>query len=310
VTASQILWTDEPEIVREGGFNEFPFAVSRWSKAAGEKYGRGPAMKVLPDIKMLNAMSQTILEAAQKVADPPVQMPDDGFLGPIALHPGGINYYRSGGLSDDRILPIVTNARPDIGLEMLEKRQEIVREAHYLDIFQLPDHDRMTATEVIARRNDKMQLLSPVLSRLFSELLDPVITRTFSLVRDTLPEPPASIGGRRLRISYTSPLALSQKSSESVNIQQYLNYLVPVAQFDPKVMNNLDTDAYARAGMGIFNVPGRIMRTPEAAAERREAQEAAEAAAAEAAVAAEAAKAASSGADALATVGQNLGIAG
>jgi hypothetical protein len=306
--ASQMLWTDKPMIVRTGGFDEFPFAVARWSKGPGEIYGRGPAMKVLAEIKMLNAMSQTIIEAAQKVADPPVQMPDDGFMGPLAMHPGGINYYRSQGLETDRITPIVTGARPDIGLDMIERRQQIVREAHYLDIFQLPELDRMTATEVVARRNDKMQLLSPVLSRLFQELLDPIITRTFNIIKQLVPDPPAAIGGRRLRISYTSPLALSQKSSESVNIQQYLNYLLPVAQTDPTVMENIDNDAYARAGVGIFNVPGRIVRTPEDVAQRRQEREEAAAAAAAAATAADAATAATRGADALATVGQNLGI--
>ena len=54
-------------------------------------------------IKMLNKMSEVTIRAAQKQVDPPLLVPDDGFMLPIRTVPGGLNFYRSG--TRDRIEP-------------------------------------------------------------------------------------------------------------------------------------------------------------------------------------------------------------
>ena len=302
--ASVVLFdgrTSDPTIIRQSGFDMFPFLVPRWTKAAGEIYGRSPAMKVLPDIRLVNAMARTVLESAQKAADPALQVPDDGFLQPIRTHPGGLNYYRAG--SGELIQPLNTGARPDIGEKMIERKQAKIDEAFYQDLFQLPELDRMTAFEVSQRRNDRLQQFSPVLSRIYTEMLDPLITHIFSKLAPELADTtPNAIAGRRLKIIYVSPLALSQKSSEGFNIQQYLQYLTPMAQADPGVFNNIDTDEYARMGMSIFNVPGRLFRTVEEVEERRQAEQEAASSQNEAATALDAARAAEAGTGALANI--------
>ena len=302
--ASVVLFdgrTSDPTIIRQSGFDMFPFLVPRWTKAAGEIYGRSPAMKVLPDIRLVNAMARTVLESAQKAADPALQVPDDGFLQPIRTHPGGLNYYRAG--SGELIQPLNTGARPDIGEKMIERKQAKIDEAFYQDLFQLPELDRMTAFEVSQRRNDRLQQFSPVLSRIYTEMLDPLITHIFSKLAPELADTtPNAIAGRRLKIIYVSPLALSQKSSEGFNIQQYLQYLTPMAQADPGVFNNIDTDEYARMGMSIFNVPGRLFRTVEEVEERRQAEQEAASNQNEAATALDAARAAEAGTGALANI--------
>lgn len=58
-------------MISESGFQEFPYIVPRFLKATGETMGRSPAMTALPDVKMLNLMSKTIIQAAQKQIDPP-----------------------------------------------------------------------------------------------------------------------------------------------------------------------------------------------------------------------------------------------
>jgi len=53
-------------IIKEGGFEELPYVVPRFLKATGEVMGRSPTMTALPDVKMLNLMSKTIIQAAQQ----------------------------------------------------------------------------------------------------------------------------------------------------------------------------------------------------------------------------------------------------
>ena len=84
-------------LLRESGFREFPYVVPRYLKSSSnEIYGRSPAMNALPDVKMLNTMSKTTIKAAQKQIDPPLMVPDDGFVLPVRTVPGGLNFYRYG----------------------------------------------------------------------------------------------------------------------------------------------------------------------------------------------------------------------
>lgn len=46
-------------------------------------------MNALPEMKVLNKMNETMLIGAQKLVDPPIQMPDDGYIMPIVTTPGG-----------------------------------------------------------------------------------------------------------------------------------------------------------------------------------------------------------------------------
>src|SRR5690242_15845561 len=81
-------------LIDVGGFDEVPYLVPRFSKVTGEIYGLGPGMTCLPDVKMLNEMAKTVVKAAQKIVDPPLQLPDSGFLVPIKTTPGSLNSLR------------------------------------------------------------------------------------------------------------------------------------------------------------------------------------------------------------------------
>jgi hypothetical protein len=161
------------------GFQEFPFVVPRYLKASHEIYGRSPAMTALPDVKMLNEMSKTTIKAAQKQVDPPLLVPDDGFLLPVRTVPGGLNFYRSG--TRDRIEPLNIGANNPLGLNMEEQRRTAIRNVFYVDQLLMQQGPQMTATEVIQRNEEKMRLLGPVLGRLQSELLKPMIDRCFNI---------------------------------------------------------------------------------------------------------------------------------
>ena len=142
------------------GFKEFPFVVPRYLKASHEIYGRSPAMTALPDVKMLNEMSKTTIKAAQKQVDPPLLVPDDGFLLPVRTVPGGLNFYRSG--TRDRIEPLNIGANNPLGLNMEEQRRNSIRNVFYVNQLMMQQGPQMTATEVKQRNEEKMRLLGPV----------------------------------------------------------------------------------------------------------------------------------------------------
>jgi len=220
-------------------------------------------MKALPDILMLNSMMKTIIRGAQKIVDPPLQVPDDGLLGPVRTVPGGTNYYRAG--SNDRIEPLATGARPDIGLDILENVRLRIREAFFIDQLQLNEGPQMTATEVLQRTEEKLRMMGPILGRLHFEFLKPLIDRVFAVMlrADLLPEVPEELSGVNLETRFSSMIARAQRSSEADNITRVMGIIAPFIEIDPSVMDNVDLDGMIKHVGDIFNVSHEVFKNTD-----------------------------------------------
>ena len=254
-----------------GGFKEFPFVVPRYLKASNEIYGRSPAMTALPDVKMLNEMCKTTIKAAQKQVDPPLLVPDDGFLLPVRTVPGGLNFYRSG--TRDRIEPLNIGANNPLGLNMEEQRRDSIRAVFYVNQLMMQQGPQMTATEVIQRNEEKMRLLGPVLGRLQSELLKPLIDRVFAILfrNNMLPVAPQFLSGRDIEIEYVSPLAKAQKSTELQSIMRAVEILGSLANVAP-VFDYVNFDNLVKHLADIVGVPQKILKSQKEVNNERQAQ--------------------------------------
>jgi hypothetical protein len=217
-------------------------------------------MVALPDVKMLNLMSKTIIQAAQKQIDPPLLVPDDGFIMPVRTNPGGLNFYRAG--SRDTITPLQAGANIPIGLSMEEQRRGAIRSAFYVDQLLSGDSPNMTATEVIQRQEERMRVIGPVLGRLMNEMLRPLIDRVFGLMlrEEMLALPPENLQGMDVDIEYVSPLARAQKSSSLNSTIRALEVLMPLSQSLP-VGDHLDPDGLVRHITEALGVPKTTLRS-------------------------------------------------
>jgi len=205
-------------------------------------------------------MSETMIRAAQKTIDPPLLVPDDGFIMPIKTIPGGLNFYRSG--SRDRIEPLNIGANFPFGLEYENQRREAIRQAYFVDQLLMAQNVTMTATEVLQRNEEKMRLLAPVLGRLQSEMLQPLIDRTFNiLLRDgILPAPPPTLQGLDIDIEYVSPLARAQRQGDVNAMMRALEIIMPLNQVAP-MLDYVDTDNLVKHIAEILGVPSKVIRS-------------------------------------------------
>lgn len=251
-------------LLEESGYLEMPYMCPRWAKVSGEAYGRGPGLTALSDVRVLNAMSRTALMAAEKMSDPPLMVPDDGFLGPVHSGPGGLSYYRAG--SQDRIeaLPI----RVDLGSieTMIERRRQSIRRIFLADQL-APEVVNSTATEALIRQSEKMRILGPVLGRMQTEFLAPLIERAFNILmrEGELPPWPKALPQGALRVAYATPVAQAQRQAEADNLNQAVRYLSPLlGRNDPfRILDNFEPDAIARHAADIFGLPPDYLRPKE-----------------------------------------------
>jgi hypothetical protein len=253
------------EIVSEGGFRTFPYAVGRYTTGPKEVYGRSPAMTVLPEIKMVQEMTKTILKAGQKALDPPLLLQEDGALSAFDLRPGALNF---GGV-DDAGNPTVQalEFRGDIAIgdEMIERRQKAINEAFLVTLTQvLVATPRMTAAEAMLRSQEKARLLAPTMGRQQSEFLGPMVERELDLLDQMgwLPPMPAVLkeAGGLVDVDYTSPLNKAQRAEEGLAIVRTIESATTLAQVDPTIMFNFDGDAIVRELAEINGVPEKLLR--------------------------------------------------
>ena len=257
------------------GFKEAPYAVPRWSKTSDEKYGRSPLMKALADVKLLNSMQKVTIQGAQLKIAPPVESPDNGFLRPLNLKPYGVNYRRATTKMETR--PIFTGADPGIGLEIMDSSKGDIKQHFYIDQLRMIVADRMTATEVIQRRDEQLRTLGPILGRLHRELLKPIIDRLFGLMLDKglLPPIPEELGdlkGGKLKIKYTSAIAKAQITSEAENIVRAIESTSVIIQAQPEVLDLIDGDKLLKYNWEIFGAPTTSLRSGKEVEEIRKAR--------------------------------------
>ena len=271
--ASVYIDEKEKHVIAEGGFDEMPYMVSRWSKAMGEVFGRSPAMTALPDIKMLQEIMKTTIKAAQKIVDPPLLVPDDGILGPVRTIPGGLNYYRAS--QGARIEPLLTGGNIGISYEMMQDLRERIRTTFFLDQLQFQGAPRMTATEVIERTERTLRLLGPTLGRLQSEFLGPMIERIYGVLlrAGRLPEAPEEMSERELKIQYVSPLARAQRQTETQGIMRTLEFVGPIAGMDPQAAQIVRGADMVRHIAELNGVPPMLLKSDEDMQQEAQAQQ-------------------------------------
>ena len=259
------------KVVRLGGYRTMPYLVSRYETMTGSAYGFGPAMLVLPDIKMLNEMGKTTVRAAHLSVDPPLLLKDDDLLSPFGIQPAYLNY---GGIDDQgrpTVRPLEMGQRLDIGLEFTQSRQAPINDSFLVTLFQiLIDQPQMTATEVLQRAQEKGILLAPVMSRIQSEFLGPLTSRELDILFDipgALPPPPPQMtedGGSGIEVEYSSPLAKNMQSGgEALGFQRLLEAVLPLSQVDPGILDLINLDEGMRVLAQAVGAPAKALRSPE-----------------------------------------------
>lgn len=276
------IFSEGQQIIREDGYHEMPYIVSRYAVSSREVYGRSPAISLLPDISMLNEMRRTTIEAANMAVDPPVLLPDD-VMSEFDLQPGSRNY----GAADDQGRPLAhpwnTGVNVGLGLEMIGDTRGQIDDGFLGAMFRvLIENPQMTATQALLVAQQQGQMTAPVVGRQQSEWLGPMIRRESGILfrQGRHPEMPDEIREHlqntreSLKIGYISPMVRAARSEEAVSILRTFETLAPIAQIDPTVYQQFDTLEVARIVADVNGVPAAALKSPERMEQEQEADQA------------------------------------
>ncbi len=264
--------------LEEGGYNVFPYSVSRYKQYPGEVYGRSPAMDALPAIKMLNQEKYAVIRQLHRIVDPVLLTHDDGVISGFNMKPGAIN---SGAVSADGkpLIHALPTGDIRIGTEQREEERNLIKSTFLTDLFQiLVESPEMTATEVLEREHQRGMFINPKFARFQGEVLAPVVHRVLEIAlrkRWIAPPPPKLAQFGNYAIKYTAPLNRDQQADEAAGLQRSLQNTVEIATQTqrPDLMDYYNFDVIIPEMSAIGGTPARWMNSEQAVAAVRKARD-------------------------------------
>lgn len=261
---------ESAKLLDNGGYKSFPYIIDRHLTAPNETYGRSPAMQVLSEIKMLNAIRKTDLRARHLAVDPPILAADQETVRRFSMKPNAINYGTLDAAGNPLVRPYQSGARIDVSNDALQQSRQFINDSFYVTLFQiLVDAPAMTATEVLQRAQEKGALLAPVMTH---DSLGYMIERETSIYEEygifedgmplALPRKLKERGGA-FSVEYTSPLARAAKMEEGVATERTVQALLLLAQIDPSILGGVNWMEYAEIMREANGAPSRLFKSKE-----------------------------------------------
>lgn len=193
---------------------------------------------------------------------------------PASQLPGGVTYVTN--LAQNPGLKPVFQVMPPVQEIMMDitEVQNRIKTIFFNDLFQMISQLQTvrTATEIDARREEKLVLLGPVLERFQNEGLDPAIDRAFNIMLrgGLLAPPPPEIEGIKIEVEYVSMLAQAQRAVSTGGIERLLAQAGNLAAVRPDVLDNIDFDETTREYATLLDVSPKLLLPPDAVAAIRE----------------------------------------
>lgn len=192
------------------------YIIPRWQTVSGSQYATSPAVVAgLPDARLIQAMTYTLLRAGEKAVDPPLVAVEEVVQSDIPMYPGGVTWVDSDyqGKLDQAIQPMINDYRAlPTALGMQEAQMRMIETAFYINRLSMPPvtHE-MTAEEARYRVQQYIRQALPLFEPIEHEYNAPICENTFQLLlsvnafgpRNSIPE---SLAGKDIEFKFESPL--------------------------------------------------------------------------------------------------------
>lgn len=275
-----IYWerdSDKGQLLRSSGMKKFPAMAPRWKVNAESVYGTGPGSVCLGDTRALQTMELRKMELLEKGVRPPMGAPVSMKGQRLSILPGDVSYIQDSQFGQ-KFAPLMDVNPAWLGQLRAEisEAEKRIDEAFYVDLFLMISRmdSVRTATEIAARKEEKMLMLGPVLERQDDELFDVLIDYVFDLMVEQsiprwmgllpgsplLPPPPKEMAGMDLKVEYTSILAQANKALNAGGIERAIAFTGSLAQSFPEANDLLDIDFSVRAYYEAIGTPPQMLR--------------------------------------------------
>ena len=249
------------------------YVIPRWNLGALGQYATSPAtMLALPDGRLLQTMTASLLEAGERAVTPPLIATHEVVRSDMQNYPGGVTWVDRE--YDERLGEALRPIEQDLsglqfGLKMLEDVREVLKQIFFLNKINLPEFGKdMTAFEVQKRVEEYVRSALPLFEPMEVEYNGALCEETFEILLENggfgPPENmPEILRGADVRFEFESPLQATAGQAKAQAFMRAAEMQQIAAQLDPTTIHTIDVaKAYSDALDGI-EVPADWKRDPK-----------------------------------------------
>ena len=276
------IWIDtqNKHLIEEQGMSHKMYVVPRFQTIAGSAYAYSPATTVaLPDARTLQAMTHTLMEAAERYARPPLIATSRVIRSDVDLSPDGITWVDEE--YDERLGASLRPLKQDssgwpIGNMERERVNETLASAFYLNKLTLPDvNHEMTAYEVGERmkqfRRENLPLFAPIEAEDNGQTCE--LAFEIAMQNNMLGSPydiPPSLRNRETEFKFESPLTESENEEIAQRYAKTRQMLADAIELDPSIGHDINLSEAIRDAVRGIGAPASWLTDPEEAAEAKQ----------------------------------------
>ncbi len=251
-------------IIEEVGINYRFYITPRWQVVSGSQYGYSPATVAgLPDGRLIQSMSLTLLEAGQKATDPAMVATAEAIQGGINSYAGGITWVdasydqRTGAAlstlnNDFRGLPIGFQMKQEVALQL--------QDAFFLNKIALPPMGDMTAWEAQQRVTEYTRQAMPIFEPFEHEYNAPLCESSFDLLQEMgafgdWRDMPESLQGKEIKFKFESPLIQAEERQKASMLVEAKGILAQMAEINPQVLSVINPNEALRDALKGLGAP-------------------------------------------------------
>jgi hypothetical protein len=259
-----VIWPHKKQELVYREMQSSPFIVARFSKTAGEIYGRGPLVDAIADIKTLNKTLELVLKNASLSISGVYLAADDGVLNPqnIKIQPGAIiPVARNGGPQGAALAPLPKAGDFNTSQIVIQDLRVNIKKILMDDTLPPDTMSARSATEIAQRQRELATNLGSAFGRLMTEIMNPLVARIlFVLDRQGLINMPLKVNGVQVKISPVSPLAEAPKMEEVNQLIQFMQIANAMGPMGQAIINVPESLSFIAEKMSIDQ---RVLNTPE-----------------------------------------------
>lgn len=248
------------------------YIIPRWSTPGHTQFAYSPAtVAALADARLIQAMTLTLLEAGEKITNPPMIATQEAVRSDVDIAPGGITWVDIE--YDERLgaalRPMTTDAKGmPIGVDMQRDSRVMIQNAFYLNKIAPPlisKDPRMTAFQAGQIMQQWIREALPLFEPMEPEYNGQVCEETHGLLlrNGAFGDPrnaPRSLQGRNVEFRFKSPLHDVIEQQRGQKFLEMKQLLAEAVAMDPACAYIPDTMVALRDALMGIGVPAKWQR--------------------------------------------------
>lgn len=276
----------DKKLAEEGGFETFPFLITRFEKWGIEPYGYSPAYNAMPNILTANYLVK-LLKAIGEVKAMPRLLELGGQKRNVDLRAGGRTVVSKEEAAAGMPREWASAGDFELGQWLIEQERATIRRFFFTDLFKmfssLPTNVLKDMTAEVARglKSENLQLLAPSFTQFVTDFRTGM-ERLFAIGMESglFDEPPDELKQATAEdgfamipdpdTSYISRFGLALKELEDQAADQTIRAAGEAARLYPGVLDNIDFDKWIREKAETLGVNPDILKELDEIKEVRE----------------------------------------